>query len=156
MKKIILLLLYPLKIVKKLKYELRIKYLKISGVVIGSDTYISPKAYIDLHKPGKVIIGENCFITRNVIILNHTDTKMGGPRNIWSQFGGQRIHGDVIIGDNTFIAVSSVIMPGVKIGKNVIIGALSLVTSDIPDGKIAVGAPAKVVGDTLDHVKNKK
>lgn len=130
----------------------RILYLKSKGIKIGHSTFISPKAYIDAHKGAKVIIGENCYITRNVIILNHTDTKRGGPLGIWESKGGKRLYGDVIIGNNVFIGVNSVVMPGVKIGDNVIVGALSLVNKDIPEGKIVTGIPAKIVGNTSEHI----
>lgn len=138
------------------KVQLKIRYgiYKQRGVIIGKNTYISPKAYIDTHPPGKVTIGENCYITRNVVILNHSDTKKGGPLSLWKERGGKRLIGDVIIGKNVFIGVNSVIMPGVKIHDDVIIGALSLVNSDIPKGKIAAGIPAKVIGNTADHINN--
>lgn len=133
---------------------LRRKYIS-KGVRIGSSTWISHKAYIDCHMPAKVIIGENCFITRNVVILNHTDTKIGGPKQIWKDLGGDRVYGDVILGNNVFIGVGSVVMPGVKIGDNAIIGALSVVTRDVPEGKIVAGNPARVIGNTFEHVKKK-
>jgi len=123
------------------------------GILIGEGTWVSYKAYIDSHSPAKVTIGENCFITRNVIILNHTDTRMGGPKNIWKEIGGERVFGDVVIGDNVFIGVGAVIMPGVKVGNNSIVGALSVVTKDVPDGKIVAGNPSRIIGDTMDHVK---
>ena len=155
MKLLLKILLSPYFIFDKTKNKLRMHYLRMSGIEIGRDTFLSPKAYIDAHKPGKVKIGNNCYITRNVVILSHTDTRRGGPNNIWKGFGGERVHKEVIIGDNVFIGVNSVILPGVKIGDNVIVGSLSLVTKDIPAGKIAAGVPAKIIGDTMDHVTGK-
>jgi len=122
------------------------------GACVGKHTYISPTAYVDTHKPGRVIIGDNCYITRNVVILCHTDTKRGGPLGIWNEGKEKRVFGTVRIGNNVFIGVNSVIMPGVTIGDNVIIGALSLVRSDIQTGVIAAGNPARFIGLTDDHV----
>ncbi len=136
----------------QLRDSLRKKYYRMKGNEIGNNTYISPKAFIDSHKPGRVSIGENCYITRNVVILCHTDTKRGGPLGKWEKQGGKRVFGDVRIGNNVFIGVNSVVMPGVTIGDDVIIGALSLVANDIPEGKIAVGSPAKAVGETKEHL----
>ena len=42
-------------------------------------------------------------------------------------------------------------MPGVKIGKNVVIGAGSVVTKDIPDGVVAVGNPCRVLREVGEH-----
>lgn len=138
-----------------LKFKL-FYYRKVGGE-IGDSTYLAPNVYLDVsHPPGKISIGKNCNITRNVIILSHTDTRLGGPERIWENLGGERSFGHTIIEDNVFIGVNSVIMPGVKIGKNSIIGALSFVKDDIPEGSIAVGNPAKVIGKTMDHVKGVK
>ena len=52
--------------------------------------------------------------------------------------------GEVILKENCRIGTHSVIMPGVTVGKNSIIGAFSFVTEDIPDDVIAFGVPAKI------------
>ena len=139
---------------RKLSLKSKIKYYRSVGAEIGNNTYIAPNVYLDVsHKPGKIIIGDNCNITRNVIVLSHTDTRMGGPLKIWEKDGGQRTYGTTKIGDNVFVGVNSVIMPGAEIGDNSIIGALSFVKGKIPKGSIAVGNPAKVIGLTINHVK---
>lgn len=58
--------------------------------------------------------------------------------------------GAVKIGAYSFIGAGSVVLPGVTIGKGCLIGAGSLVTQDVPDFSVAIGAPAKVKGSTLD------
>jgi galactoside O-acetyltransferase/maltose O-acetyltransferase len=50
-----------------------------------------------------------------------------------------------VIGDNAYIGANSVVIGGINIGRNVFIGALSLVNKDIPDNAIAFGVPAKVI-----------
>jgi acetyltransferase-like isoleucine patch superfamily enzyme len=128
-------------------------YRRIKKIKIGKNTYISPKAYIDHHKSFSVEIGDNCFITRDCIILDHTQEKQGGPLKLW----GEIEYGRVKIGNNVFVGVKSVIMPGVTIGDNVIIGAMSLVTKDIPSDVVAFGQPAKVIKsiDKTDGIKNR-
>lgn len=122
-------------------------YYKFKGAEIGENTFLGPNVYLDVnHKPGRVIIGDNCFITRNCTILAHSDVMMGGPLELWKEHGGERIFGDVVIEDNVFVGVHSVIMPGVTIGKNSVVGAMSLVTKDVPPNTIVGGVPAKELG----------
>lgn len=49
------------------------------------------------------------------------------------------------IGDRCFIAMNAIIMPGVKIGRECIVGAGSVVTKDVPDHCIVAGNPAKII-----------
>lgn len=65
-------------------------------------------------------------------------------------------YGSISIGDRTFIGYGVTILPNVKIGKRCIIGAGAIVTSDIPDNSIAVGIPAKVIGNTFDYANKCK
>jgi len=127
-------------------------YRNIWNIKIGKNTYISPKAYLDHPRKNSIEIGNNCYITRDCIILDHTQEKQGGPLKLW----GDVEYGKVKIGNNVFIGVKSVIMPGVTIGDNVIIGAMSLVTKDIPPNVIAYGQPAKVVRNIEEVVRIKK
>ena len=57
----------------------------------------------------------------------------------------------VTIGDNVWIGGSCVILPGVKIGNNVVIGAGSVVTKDIPDNVCAAGNPCRVIRDITEE-----
>lgn len=61
-------------------------------------------------------------------------------------FGPEERLGCVELEDNVYIAMNVTVMPDVRIGKNTIITAGSVVTSDIPENSIATGNPAKVVG----------
>jgi len=141
-----------LRIISQSRLRIRLFiYRRIRKIRIGRNTYISPKAYIDHHKSFSVEIGDNCYITRDCIILDHTQEKQGGPLKLW----GEIEYGKVKIGNNVFIGVKSVIMPGVTIGDNVIIGAMSLVTKDVPSNVIAFGQPAKVI-KRIDNVISKK
>lgn len=55
------------------------------------------------------------------------------------------VKGDIIIEDNVWLCEGVVVLSGVRIGKNSIIGANAVVTKDIPANCIAVGIPAKVI-----------
>jgi maltose O-acetyltransferase len=132
-----------------IRNSFRVFFYRYRGIKVGKYTYISPKAYID--KAGKhlIEIGENCYITRDCIILCHSQEYQGGPLKLW----GQNEFGTVKIGNNVFIGVDSVILPNVTIGDNVVIGAKSLVNSDIPSNSIAFGIPCKKVKNLDEMIK---
>ena len=95
----------PYKIFNKIYKNILLKYYRMKGAEIGENTYIGPNVYIDVnHKPGKIIIGKNCYITRNCSLLAHSDAYMGGPKGIYEKFEiGKRVFGNIEIGNNVFI-----------------------------------------------------
>lgn len=88
----------------------------------------------------KVKIGDNCQLAPNVSIYTAGHPVHPESRNSMYEYGIE-----VTIGDNCWIGGNSVICPGVHIGNNVVIGAGSVVTKDIPDWSIAAGNPCKVI-----------
>ena len=121
-------------------------YLKMIGVQIGEHTMISLRAKLDTRR-GKIIIGKNCHITYGCIILSHDGS-------VKQRVPGDSGLGKVIIGDNVFIGVNSVILPNVKIGNNSVIGAGSVVTKDIPANVVAAGNPARVINNIESNHSN--
>lgn len=112
----------------------RILY-KWGGVKIGQNTFIGRQVYFDELAPKSIEIGSNCHITQGVEILTHfLNPETGGFYTA-----------PVVIGDNTFIGMHTLIIKPVKIGSNCIIGAGSIVTHDIPDNSIAAGNPCRVI-----------
>ena len=95
---------------------------------IGAFTYINAKHGVEIHED--VQIGSHCSI--------YSESTIDGKK------------GKVVLERNSKIGSHSVIMPGIKVGKNSIIGAHSFVNSDIPANSIAIGAPAKVVKKIVD------
>ena len=89
---------------------------------------------------GKVRIGDNVQVAPNVSIYT-----AGHPVHPDSRNSGYEYGIDITIGDNVWIGGNTCILPGVTIGKNVVIGAGSVVTKDIPDDMIAVGNPCRVI-----------
>lgn len=88
----------------------------------------------------KVIIGDNCQLAPNVAIYTAGHPLHPDSRNSGYEYGIR-----VTIGDNVWVGGNTVICPGVKIGSNVVIGAGSVVTKDIPDWSVAAGNPCKVL-----------
>lgn len=88
----------------------------------------------------KVRIGDYCQMAPNVAIYTAGHPVHPVSRNSMYEYGIE-----VTIGDNVWIGGNTVILPGVHIGSNTVIGAGSVVTRDIPDWVIAAGNPCKVI-----------
>ena len=90
-------------------------------------------------------IGRECLIGANVIIVD-TDFHTIAPLNRrfnsnWNEIGSEPIE----IEDNVFIGANSIILKGVKIGANSVVGAGSIVAKDEPPNSIVVGNSAKII-----------
>ena len=105
-----------------------------SGLKLGYKTDIGAFTYINAQK-GVVIedfvqIGSHC----SVYSISTIDNK----------------EGKIVLKKNCKIGTHSVVMPGVTVGENSIIGAFSFVNADVPDSTLAYGVPAKVVRALTD------
>lgn len=114
-------------------------------ITIGSNTGISCTS---ITCATRVTIGENVLIGAGVKIYD-TDFH---PLSALARFGGKQKTEDVkseeiLIGDGSFIAAGTMILKGVHIGDNCVVGAGSIVTSDIPDNQIWAGNPARYIKD---------
>jgi acetyltransferase-like isoleucine patch superfamily enzyme len=139
-------------------------------ISIGSDTLIGPDVALSAGMvPGQecisdivVSIGDRCLIGRGSGIVGHFSITIGN--DVWTGhhvYITDQNHGyedvsrpisqqsqperAVVIGDGSWLGYGAVVLPGVTIGKHVVIGANSVVTHDIPDYSVAVGSPARVV-----------
>ena len=107
---------------------------KLRGVKIAPGVEIGYFVIIDHNYPDYITINQNCVIAAKSTILAHDDGKKE-----YSQIK------KTIIGKNCFLGINSVILPGVKIGNNSIIGANTVVNKNIPKNSLAVGTPAKII-----------
>jgi phenylacetic acid degradation protein/carnitine operon protein CaiE len=123
----------------------------IGDVIIGKDVYIGPGAVIR-GDWGQIIIEDGCNVQENCII------HMFPGITVYLREGAHIGHGAVIhgssIGRNSLVGMNAVVMDNVKVGEGCIIGALTFVSEgmEIPDRKIAIGNPAKVVKDVSDEM----
>ena len=99
---------------------------------------------------GKVTIGDNCMFAPNVAIYTAGHPVYPDTRNSAFEYGKE-----VIIGDNVWLGGNTVVCPGVHIGNNVVIGAGSVVTKDIPDWSVAAGNPCRVIRKITERDKRK-
>ena len=98
----------------------------------------------------KVKIGDNCFLAPNVAIYT-----AGHPIHPETRNSGYEYGKEITIGDNVWIGGNTVVCPGVHIGNNVVIGAGSVVTRDIPDWSVAVGNPCRVIKSITENDRRK-
>jgi acetyltransferase-like isoleucine patch superfamily enzyme len=117
-----------------------------SFVTVGENAEIlfgnnSGASGLKIHARSKIIIGNNVLIGSNCTILDN-DAHHADPTKREMGIIPSR---PIIIEDNVFIGLQCVILKGVTIGKNSVIGANSVVFNNIPENSIAVGNPCKVI-----------
>ena len=106
------------------------------GNIIGDRCRIHSGCFLE-----QVTLGQDVFVGPNVVFTDD-------PHPMCPRY--KDCVGGPVIGDFTRIGANSTILPGVKIGKNCLIGAGSVVTQDIPDHSVAVGNPAQVIKKITD------
>jgi maltose O-acetyltransferase len=122
--------------------------LKRLGLRAGRNLRLQPGATIDRNHCWHISIGDDVTIAPGASILAHdASTKM--------HLGCTRI-GKVEIGDRVFIGASAIVLPGVRVGSDVVIGAGSVVSGDIPDNIVVCGNPARALGATDEWIDQKK
>lgn len=119
-------------------------YTPSAAVRIGAHTGMNG---ISLTARSRTIsIGENCRIGPNVVIVDSDYHAPWPPRQRRDKPGFEE-DADVTIEDNVWIGMNALILKGVTIGRNSIIGAGSVVSRDIPPDCLAAGVPARKVKD---------
>lgn len=99
---------------------------------------VSSSTLIDKNNSKGIYIGEYTYLAGGAIVFSHDYSRS--------------MHKDTHIGRKCFIGANSIIMCGVKIGDEVIVGAGSIVTKDVPSNCIVAGNPARVIRQNI-HTK---
>lgn len=121
---------------------------KSSEQILIFGNHVEINDYVHIAAGEKIIIGDHVLIASKVFIsdLNHGNYKGENPDSPLTTPNSRKLSTNpIVIKDNVWIGEGVCIMPGVTIGYGCVIGALSVVTKNIPDYSIAVGSPAKVV-----------
>lgn len=158
-------LLYDFNQTRPLEQEKRSELLKEMFAEIGEDCYIEPPLRanwggknvhfgngvyanfnLTLVDDGDIFVGNNVMFAPNVVIASATHPIHPELRRKQAQYN-LPIH----IGNNVWIGANSVILPGVNIGDNSVIGAGSIVTKDIPSNVVAVGNPCRVLREINEN-----
>ena len=131
----------------------------------GEDSYIEPPLHANFG--GKFVhFGKNVYANFNLTLVDDThiyvgDCTMFGPNVTVATAGhpilpqlraqGYQYNASVHIGKNCWIGAGAILLPGVTLGDNVVVGAGSVVTKDLPDNVVAVGNPCRVLRPITDN-----
>nr|WP_270330518.1 sugar O-acetyltransferase [Lapidilactobacillus dextrinicus] len=134
----------------------------------GQNLYVNPPINVDYGC--HITVGDNFYANMDCIFLDVNRVTIGnnvmvGPR-VGFYTAGHPIVADIriedlefgspiVVEDNVWIGGSTVILPGVTIGKNAIVGAGAVVTKDVPANSIVGGNPAKVIRMINDQDRQK-
>ncbi|MDH5570134.1 MAG: acyltransferase [Gammaproteobacteria bacterium] len=136
-------ILSKLKEVVERKREIRkMDWLQDRGMHIGKDVFIPISTWIDASHCYLISVGDRCRFGPNCVLLAHDATM--------NELLDAGKIGKITIHESCSIGFGTIILPGVEIGPNVIIGAYSVISTNIPPGSIVTGNPAKVVGKIKD------
>lgn len=115
---------------------------KVYHMDLGANVRLSYKANLDKSiNPRGVHIGDDTWVLAGAFVMAHDHCRS--------------LKADTYIGKNCVIGINSIIMPGVRIGDEVVVGAGSVVTKDIPSNTAVAGNPARVLKEGIHVSKGK-
>lgn len=120
--------------------SLRVRSARLKGYDIHRSVILERKLHLDRLYPGGIHVGEHSLIASGVTILSHDHCK---------RVDGQPLLSDTYIGKRCFIAVNATILPGVRIGDEVVVGAGSVVSKNVPSNVIVAGNPARIIRENI-------
>lgn len=157
--------LYDFNMTRPVELEKREAMLKEMFAEVGGECYIEPPFHANwggrhVHFGDGVYanFGLTCVDDTHIYVGSHT---MFGPNVVLATAGhpvlsGLRKHGiqynmPIHIGENCWFGAGVIVLPGITVGDNVVIGAGSVVTKDIPSNVVAVGNPCRVLREINEH-----
>ena len=119
---------------------------------VGDNFFFQPRVIPS--DPKLVKFHNNVIVTSNVTFVTHDVFHLG--LNNLNQGEFLYNNGCIEIMDNVFIGCNTTILPDVKIGPNVVIGAGSVIVKDVPPNCVVAGNPAQIIGSFNDYVNKRK
>ncbi|WP_407530741.1 acyltransferase [Vibrio parahaemolyticus] len=127
-----------------------VSYAKKIGVNIKGSVFIYGSSYeMFSAEPYLVSLGDNVYISVDARLVCHD----GSTLPFRKQHPDFELAGKIDVGDNVFIGTRAMILPGVTIGNNCIVGACSVVTRDVPDNTVVAGNPARMIKSTDEFLE---
>lgn len=112
----------------------RVRFYGVSRGMFGSEPWL-------------VSLGDNVHVTAGVQFVTHD----GGTLILRREQPDLEWTAPITVGDNVYLGIRAIILPGVRIGDRCVIGAGAVVTRDVPENSVAVGVPARVVSSVDDY-----
>ena len=160
-------LLYDYNMTRPSEGDRRTALLKEMFAEIGENCYIEPPLHSNMGGH-HVHFGRNIYANYNLTLVDDThiyvgDYTMFGPNVTIATAGhpilpelrqrGLQYNMPVRIGKNCWLGAGVIILPGITIGDDVVVGAGSVVTKDIPSGVVAVGNPCRILREVGEHYR---
>lgn len=123
-------------------------YLRKHGFRIGTGNRIMVRNFDP--EPYLISIGNHVTISGGVALITHD----GAAWVFRQEIPDLNVFGKIEILDNCFIGARAIVLPGVRIGPNSVVGAGAVVTKDVPPNMVVAGVPAKSIC-SLDRYKEK-
>ncbi len=158
-------MLYEFNMTRPTELEIRQTMLKEMFAEIGEGCYIEPPFHSNFGG-SHVHFGNNIYANFNLTCVDDThifvgDCTMFGPNVTLATAGhpilpslrekGYQYNAPIHIGKNCWLGAGVVVLPGITIGDNVVIGAGSIVTKDLPSNVVAVGNPCRILREVNEH-----
>ena len=113
------------------------------NVRIGAGTFVNYDCVLLDVAP--IMIGEDCQIATRVQLLTATH-----PVDPVVRRAGWESGAPIELGDNVWLGGGAIVLPGVSVGTDTVVGAGAVVTRDLPAGVVAVGSPARVLREITE------
>lgn len=121
-----------------------IEYARSLGVTVGENCRLINVSFSS--EPYLVKLGDRVSAT-----ATRFETHDGGVWVLRSKLPNIDVVAPITVGSNVFIGYGSILLPGVSVGDNVVIGAHSVVSKNIPSNVVAAGIPARVIKSISDY-----
>lgn len=129
-----------------------LQQLKNAGCSIGANVEIHPNVDFG-SEPYLITIGNHVRINTGVKLITH-DGGVWVLRHLDESLKNIDLFGEIHICDNVHVGTNAIIMPGVTIGENSIVGCGAVVTKNVPANTVVAGVPAKII-ESLSEYKEK-